>query len=145
MGSIAADAVGGHDGTDDDCEGAEDEEGHREGDLLDGRTVPDGVAGVAHHDVLLIGDGEGVVDVRHRRPRDCVLPSLIDKGWEGEEKGKQQKWDSGDRTEPGAGHRFGLVRPSLLVGGVTNGCGDAATGGGLATARVVTGAVVTTD
>lgn len=67
MGAIAADAVGSHDGTDDDGQGAEDEEGNGEGDLFDGGAVLDGAAGVAHHDVL-VGDREGVVDVRHGWP-----------------------------------------------------------------------------
>lgn len=65
MSCVAANSVVGHDDSDDDAKGAEDEEGEGEGDLLDGRAVADGVGSI-HHDIL-VGDGEGVVNVRHRR------------------------------------------------------------------------------
>lgn len=55
--------VVGHQYTDNDADGAEDEESYGESDLLDGRLVVDRVRRL-HHDVL-VSNGEGVVHVRH--------------------------------------------------------------------------------
>jgi hypothetical protein len=63
--AVPSDAVGGHDQSADDAERAEGEERGGEGDLLDGRPAraPDGAA----DEVVVVGDGEGVVHVRHGR------------------------------------------------------------------------------
>lgn len=65
MRAVAADLVGGHEEAGDDAEGAEGEEGGGEGDLLDGGAAraADGPA----DEVVLVGDGEGVVHVGHGR------------------------------------------------------------------------------
>lgn len=55
--------VVGHQYTNNDAEAAEDEESYSESDLLDGRPVVDHVRRL-HHDVL-VGNGKGVVHVRH--------------------------------------------------------------------------------
>ena len=63
MGAVAADLVRGHEGSRDDAEDAEREERRGERDLLDGRAprAPDRAA----DQVVVVGDGEGVVHVRH--------------------------------------------------------------------------------
>ena len=61
--SVTADMVVGHEGTDDDAEGAEHEEGDGEGDLLDGGLVVDHVGGFHHH--VLVRNRERVIHVRH--------------------------------------------------------------------------------
>lgn len=61
--SVAADAIDGHEESEDDAEGAEDEEGEGEGDLLDGRLGVDGVRGFHHY--VLVADRERMVYVRH--------------------------------------------------------------------------------
>lgn len=61
--SVAADAVVGHEGADDDAQGSEDEEGDGESDLLDGRLVMNGV-GSLHHDIL-VRYRESVIHVGH--------------------------------------------------------------------------------
>jgi hypothetical protein len=61
--AVPSDAVGGHEQAGDDAERPEGEERGGEGDLLDGRAAraPDGAA----DEVVVVGDGESVVDVRH--------------------------------------------------------------------------------
>ena len=63
---VTADLVGGHEEAGDDAEGPEGEEGGGEGDLLDGGAAraPYGPA----DEVVLVGDGEGVVHVGHAGP-----------------------------------------------------------------------------
>lgn len=57
---VAADMVVGHEGTDDDAQGSEDEKRNGEGDLLDGWLVGRRVRCLHHHDVLI-------------RDRECVI------------------------------------------------------------------------
>lgn len=64
--AVAADVVGGHEDATDGAERAEREERGREGDLLDGRAA--GAPHGAADEVVLVGDGEGVVHVRHSSP-----------------------------------------------------------------------------
>lgn len=66
MRGVTADLVGGHEEAGDDAEGPEGEEGGGEGDLLDGGAAraPYGPA----DEVVLVGDGEGVVHVGHAGP-----------------------------------------------------------------------------
>lgn len=63
MRAVPSDAVGGHEQAGDDAERPEGKERSGEGDLLDGRAPrpSDGAA----DEVVVVGDGEGMVDVRH--------------------------------------------------------------------------------
>lgn len=63
MSTVAADFIGGHEDAEDDPDSAENQKGNGEGDLLDGRSIVDGV-GRLHHDVL-IGNRESVIYIRH--------------------------------------------------------------------------------
>ena len=79
MGAVAADLVRGHEGSRDDAEDAEREERRGERDLLDGRAprAPDRAA----DQVVVVGDGEGVVHVRHApRPAPETLARLGGEG-----------------------------------------------------------------
>lgn len=59
MSSVAANTVASHENSEDNAEGAEDEKRNGERDLLDGRSIVDGVRSL-HHNVLV-------------RYRECVI------------------------------------------------------------------------
>lgn len=63
MGTVAADAVDGHEDADDDSESAEDKERHGESDLFDWSPVVHRVRGFHHH--VLVCNRKRVVYVRH--------------------------------------------------------------------------------
>ena len=63
MGTVAADAVDGHEDADDDSESAEDKERHGESDLYEWSLVVPCVRGFHHH--VLICNRKRVVYVRH--------------------------------------------------------------------------------
>ena len=79
MRAVPSDLVGGHEEAPDGAEHPEGEERGGEGDLLDGRAAraPDGAA----DEVVLVGDGEGVVHVHHApRPAPETLARLGGEG-----------------------------------------------------------------
>ena len=63
MGAVAADLVRGHEGSGDDTDDAEGEERGGKGDFLDWRATR--ASHRAADQVVVLGDGEGVVHVRH--------------------------------------------------------------------------------
>ena len=63
MGAVAADLVRGHEGSGDDAEDAEREERGGKGNFLDWRATQ--ASHRAADQVVVVGDGEGVVHVRH--------------------------------------------------------------------------------
>ena len=119
MGAVAADLVRGHEGSRDDAEDAEREERRGECDLLDGRAAraPDRAA----DQVVVVGDGEGVVHVRHaggsrgrrwgtRLARPAAPRGGCGSGSGSSWKNREKRGRGGGRSLRGAQRRRGRVR-----------------------------------